>query len=65
VAAEITITLPEAQEARLERYLDTLLWFHTSNNLETVGDRLDTCKYAQDGILTGDFTGVILQAGLC
>jgi hypothetical protein len=41
----------------LERYLDTLLWFNTPNNLETVGDRPDTYKYAQDEILTGDFTG--------
>lgn len=45
-----------------KRYLDTLLWFHTSNNLDTVGDCPSTLKYGQDGLLTGDFTGVICRA---
>jgi len=37
-----------------------LLWFHTSNNLDTVGDFPSTLKYGQDApLLTGGFTGVI------
>src|ERR1019366_2359647 len=32
-------------------------------HLETVGDCPSTCKYGQDGLLTGDFTGVICKQG--
>ena len=50
--------------AQLVRALPyTLLWSNTPNNLETVRDFPSTPEYGQDGVLRGDFRGVICKAG--